>query len=32
MLVAVNAEIRNTLVEEVGEELREVMEGMKSIV
>jgi ketol-acid reductoisomerase len=31
-LVAVNAAIRNTLVEEVGEELREVMEGMKPIV
>lgn len=31
MLVAVNAEIRNTLVEEVGEELREVMDGMAAI-
>jgi len=31
LLVAVNAEIRNTLVEAVGEELREVMEGMKAI-
>ncbi len=31
-LVAVNAEIRNTLVEEVGQELREVMEGMEAIV
>jgi len=32
MLVAVNSEIRNTLVEEVGEELREAMEGMEAIV
>lgn len=31
-LVAVNAEIRNTLVEEVGEELRSVMQGMKAIL
>lgn len=31
-LVAVNGAIRNTLVEEVGEELREVMEGMAAIV
>jgi len=31
-LVAVNAMIRETLVEEVGEELRAVMEGMKSIL
>jgi len=30
-LVAVDAKIRNTLVEEVGQELREVMEGMKAI-
>jgi ketol-acid reductoisomerase len=32
MLVAVNAEIRAHLIEEVGEELREAMEGMKAIV
>jgi ketol-acid reductoisomerase len=32
ILVAVNSEIRNTLVEEVGEELREAMEGMEAIV
>ncbi len=32
LLVEVNAEIRNTLVEEVGEVLRETMEGMKAIV
>ncbi len=32
VLVAVNSAIRNTLVEEVGEELREVMEGMEAIV
>ncbi|NOQ41514.1 MAG: ketol-acid reductoisomerase [Desulfuromusa sp.] len=32
MLVEVNYEIRNTLVEEVGEVLREAMEGMKAIV
>lgn len=32
MLVEVNAEIRNTLVEEVGEVLRDQMEGMKAIV
>jgi ketol-acid reductoisomerase len=32
ILVAVNSAIRNTLVEEVGEELREVMEGMEAIV
>ena len=32
LLVAVNGAIRNTLVEEVGEELREVMEGMAAIV
>lgn len=32
MLVAVNAEIRNQLLEEVGEELREAMEGMEAIV
>ncbi|PLX84531.1 MAG: ketol-acid reductoisomerase [Desulfuromonas sp.] len=32
MLVAVNADIRETLVEAVGEELREVMEGMEAIV
>jgi ketol-acid reductoisomerase len=32
MLVAVNAEIRGTLIEEVGEELRTVMENMKAIV
>ena len=31
-LVAVNEEIRNTLVEEVGEELRSVMQGMKAIL
>ncbi len=31
MLVAVNAEIRGTLIEAVGEELREVMHGMKAI-
>ncbi|MCK5913804.1 MAG: ketol-acid reductoisomerase [Desulfuromusa sp.] len=32
MLVEVNYEIRNTLVEEVGEVLREAMDGMKAIV
>lgn len=32
MLVAVNAEIRSHLIEEVGEELREAMGGMKAIV
>ncbi|OHB25040.1 MAG: ketol-acid reductoisomerase [Desulfuromonadaceae bacterium GWC2_58_13] len=32
MLVAINAEIRGHLIEEVGEELRAVMEGMKAIV
>jgi ketol-acid reductoisomerase len=32
MLVAVNAEIRSHLIEEVGEELRAVMEGMKAIL
>jgi len=32
LLVEINAEIRNTLVEEVGEVLRETMEGMKAIV
>jgi len=32
VLVAVNSAIRNTLVEEVGEELREAMEGMEAIV
>ncbi|MEA3362210.1 MAG: ketol-acid reductoisomerase [Thermodesulfobacteriota bacterium] len=32
LLVAVNAEIRNTLVEEVGEELRDAMDGMKAII
>jgi ketol-acid reductoisomerase len=32
MLVAVNAGIRGTLIEEVGEELRTVMEDMKAIV
>ncbi|MCD6580963.1 MAG: ketol-acid reductoisomerase [Desulfuromusa sp.] len=32
MLVEVNYEIRNTLVEEVGEVLRETMEGMKAII
>jgi ketol-acid reductoisomerase len=31
-LVAVNAEIRNHLIEEVGEELRAAMQGMKAIV
>ncbi len=31
LLVAVNAEIRSTLVEEVGEVLREAMEGMEAI-
>jgi ketol-acid reductoisomerase len=32
MLVAVNTKIRNTLVEEVGEILRETMQGMQAIV
>jgi ketol-acid reductoisomerase len=31
-LVAVNAEIRGHLIEEVGEELRAAMQGMKAIV
>jgi ketol-acid reductoisomerase len=31
-LVAVNAEIRRHLIEEVGEELRAAMQGMKAIV